>query len=462
MALDCWPCVGGIDNLFKKILVANRGEIALRVIRACKELDIPTVTVYSKADEDSLHVKLADEAICIGPPQPSQSYLNIPSIISAAQVTGADAIHPGYGFLAENTQFAEVCESCGIVFIGPPPRAIERMGNKAEARRMMLEADVPVVPGSEGAIRSEKEALSFAREISYPLIIKASAGGGGRGMRIAQNERELKKFLQTASSEAEAAFGSSEVYIEKYVEEPRHIEFQILADKMGNVIHLGERECSIQRRYQKLIEESPSSVLTDELREKMGKAAVEAARVAGYTNAGTVEFLLDRQGDYYFMEMNTRIQVEHPVTEMVTGIDIVKEQIKLAAGEPLDHSQADVRLDGHAIEFRVNAEDTTKDFMPVAGTIRLYNPPGGPWVRVDSHLYSGYVVSPHYDSLLAKLIVWGETRDEAINRARRALDEFIIVGLETTIPFHLEMVNDACFKKGEIHTDYISKRISND
>ncbi|MEW6188672.1 MAG: acetyl-CoA carboxylase biotin carboxylase subunit [Actinomycetota bacterium] len=446
--------------MFKKVLIANRGEIALRIIRACKELDIPTVAVYSKADADSLHTKLADEAVCIGPPDSSKSYLNIPGIISAAEVTGADAIHAGYGFLAENPQFAEVCESCGITFIGPPSRVISAMGNKIEAKKLMEEAGVPVIPGGSEIIRGEEEALACARDISYPVIIKAAAGGGGRGMRIAYNEDDLKGLLQTASSEAGTAFGNSDIYLEKYIEQPRHIEFQILADKYGNVIHLGERDCSIQRRYQKLIEESPS-ILSREKREEMGKAAVAAAKAANYVNAGTVEFLVDEEGNYYFMEMNTRIQVEHPVTEMVTGVDIVKEQIRLAAGERLAHSQSRIKLYGHAIEFRINAEDPEEDFLPRAGKIKLFNPPGGPGVRVDSHLYSGYLIPSHYDSLLAKLIIWGETREEAILRARRALNEFIIVGLETTIPFHLKVVEDDFFRKGEIYTDFISRRILN-
>jgi len=447
--------------VFKKVLIANRGEIALRIIRACRELDIPTVAVYSEADADSLHTKLADESVCIGPPDSGKSYLNIPGIISTAEVTGADAIHAGYGFLAENPQFAEVCESCGLTFIGPSSKAISAMGNKIEAKRLVKEAGVPVIPGSNGIVRSEEEALACAEEISYPVIIKAAAGGGGRGMRIAYNEGDLKRLLQTASSEAGTAFGNSDIYLEKYIEQPRHIEFQILADKYGNVIHLGERDCSIQRRYQKLIEESPSPILNREEREEMGKAAVAAAKAANYVNAGTVEFLVDEQENYYFMEMNTRIQVEHPVTEMVTGVDIVKEQIRLAAGERLAHSQSYIKLYGHAIEFRINAEDPEEDFLPRAGKIKLFNPPGGPGVRVDSHLYSGYVIPSHYDSLLAKLIVWGETRDEAILRARRALSEFIIVGLETTISFHLKVVEDEFFRKGEIYTDFISRRILN-
>ncbi|MDP3013702.1 MAG: acetyl-CoA carboxylase biotin carboxylase subunit, partial [Candidatus Subteraquimicrobiales bacterium] len=397
--------------MFKKILVANRAEIALRVIRACKELGIKAVAVYSDVDRDCLHVKMADEAICIGPAQASASYLNIPAIVSAAEISGAEAIHPGYGFLAENAQFVEACESCNIVFIGPSTDAIKKMGNKAEAKKMMAEVGIPTIPGSEDVVTSEKEALAIANNLSYPVIIKAAAGGGGRGMRVVQNEKELKEFLQTASSEAQAAFGDSSVYLEKYIEEPRHIEIQILADAYGNVIHLGERDCSIQRRHQKLIEESPSPALDEALREKMGASAVRAAEAVNYKNAGTVEFLLDKNRNYHFMEMNTRVQVEHPVTEMVTGVDIVKEQIMIAMGEKLDHTQDDIKLHGHSIEFRINAEDPDKKFMPSGGRVTFFNPSGGPGVRVDSHLYSGYVVPNNYDSLLAKLIVWGETRE---------------------------------------------------
>jgi acetyl-CoA carboxylase biotin carboxylase subunit len=448
--------------MFKKVLVANRGEIAVRIIRACKELGIQTVAVYSEADADSLHTKLADEAVCIGPAQGHRSYLNIPNIISAAEISGAEAIHPGYGFLAENAQFAEICRSCHITFIGPSPESIETMGHKSEARKRMMAAGVPVTPGTEGSVVGEKEALKAAEKIGYPVIIKASAGGGGRGMRIAQNKKELVKFLQMAQAEAKAAFGNDDVYMEKYVEEPRHIEFQILADSHGNVIHLGDRDCSIQRRHQKLIEESPSPSLTDEVRKQMGDVAVKAARAVGYESAGTIEFLVEPNGNYYFMEMNTRVQVEHPVTEMVTGIDIIREQIRIAAGEKLNITQEEVQQRGHAIEFRVNAEDSTKDFMPQAGTLNLYIPPGGPGVRVDSHMYTGYKVPHYYDSLLAKLIVWGNDRDEAIERGRRALDEYVIMGLETTIPFHLKVLDNAFFKKGEIYTNFIARRVLND
>lgn len=448
--------------MFSKVLIANRGEIAVRVIRACKELGIPTVAIYSEADTEALHAKLADEAICIGPAQTHRSYLNIPNIISAAEVTGADAIHPGYGFLAENPQFADICRSCHITFIGPVAEAIETMGHKSEARRRMVEAGVPVTPGTSGSVSGEKEALSAAEKIGYPVIIKASAGGGGRGMRVAQNEKELVKFLQMAQSEAKAAFGNDDVYMEKYVNEPRHIEFQILADGHGNVIHLGDRDCSIQRRHQKLIEESPSPSINPEMRKEMGEVAVRAAKAVGYTSAGTIEFLVEPDGSYYFMEMNTRVQVEHPVTEMVTGVDIIKEQIRVAAGEKLSYTQDDIKQNGHAIEFRINAEDPSRDFMPAGGRVTLFNPPGGPGVRVDSHLYTGYDVPNYYDSLLAKLIVWGKDRNEAINRGRRALEECVVMGLATTIPFHLRVLDNAFFKKGEIYTNFISRRILNE
>lgn len=448
--------------MFRKVLVANRGEIAVRVIRACKELDIPTVAIYSEADAEALHAKLADEAICIGPAQSHRSYLNIPNIISAAEISGADAIHPGYGFLAENPQFADICKSCHITFIGPPAEVIEAMGHKSEARRRMMEANVPVTPGTSGSVADAKEALAAAEKIGYPVIIKASAGGGGRGMRIAQNEKEVAKFLQMAQSEAKAAFGNDDVYMEKYVEEPRHVEIQILADGHGNVIHLGERDCSIQRRHQKLIEESPSPSISEQIRSEMGEVAVRAAKSVGYTNAGTIEFLVEPDGRYYFMEMNTRVQVEHPVTEMVTGVDIIKEQIRVAAGEKLNYKQEDIKRAGHAIEFRINAEDPSRDFMPAGGKVALFNPPGGPGVRVDSHLYTGYEVPNYYDSLLAKLIVLGKDRDEAINRGRRALEEFVIMGLATTIPFHLKVLDNAFFKKGEVYTNFIQKWVLNE
>jgi len=445
--------------LFKKILIANRGEIALRIIRACKELSIPTVAVYSEADKDSLPVKLADEAVCIGPPQSAQSYLNIPSIISAAELTGADAIHPGYGFLAESPTFVEVCRSCNLEFIGPNVEVMKLMGSKALAKEKVSKIGVPVIPGTNSQIKDREEILKFTKEAGYPVMIKASAGGGGRGMRLAQNEYDLLNQIQMAQSEAKAAFGDPEIYFEKYIEEPRHIEFQIMGDRFGNVIHLGERDCSIQRRHQKLIEESPSAVLTSALRKKMGETAIKISKAIKYEGAGTIEFLLDKHGDFYFMEMNTRVQVEHPVTEVVTGIDIVKEQIRIAAGEKMRHTQDKVELNGHAIEFRINAEDPNKNFMPQAGEIKLFNPPGGPGVRVDSHIYSGYKIPPYYDSLLGKLIIWGETRDEAIARSKRALDEFIIIGPETVIPFHLKVIDNAFFRKGEVYTNFVSRRI---
>lgn len=445
--------------MFKKILVANRGEIALRIIRACRELDIETVAVFSEADRDALHVKAADEAVCIGPAQSSKSYLNIPNIISAAELTGVDAIHPGYGFLSENARFAEICESCGITFIGPSSSAIENMGDKAKARKAMIEAGVPVVPGSKEIITDVDTAARIAEEIGYPVLIKASAGGGGKGMRVAQNAKELVKSIQAAQTEAQAAFGNPEIYLEKYVEEPRHIEFQILADKYGNVVHLGERDCSMQRRNQKLLEESPSSALTPELRAEMGAAAVQATKAVNYSNAGTIEFLLDRNGRYYFIEMNTRIQVEHPVTEFVTGLDLVKEQIRIANGEPLGLTQADITTRGWAIECRINAENPDKNFMPSPGTIEIYHVPGGPGVRVDSAVYQGYSIPPYYDSMIGKLIVWGANREEAIQRMKRALEEFVIEGINTTIPFHLKVLDNAFFRRGEVYTNFIQRRI---
>ncbi|HWJ03218.1 MAG TPA: acetyl-CoA carboxylase biotin carboxylase subunit [Verrucomicrobiae bacterium] len=445
--------------MFKKILVANRGEIALRIIRACREMDIKTVAVYSQADRNSLHVREADEAFCIGPAQSSKSYLHIPNIISAAEVAGVDAIHPGYGFLAENAYFAEICESCNIKFIGPRAKAIEIMGDKATARRTMIDAGVPVVPGSEGIITNPEEAFEIAQGIGFPVMIKASAGGGGKGMRIAHSQSDLLKAIQTAQAEAEAAFGNSEIYLEKYVEEPRHIEFQILADTHGNVVHLGERDCSMQRRNQKLIEEAPSAALNDELRSRMGQAAIKAAKAADYSSAGTIEFLLDKHFNFYFIEMNTRIQVEHPVTEAITGIDLIKEQIRLAAGETLGYGQEDIKINGWAIECRINAENPDKNFMPSPGLISAYHPPGGFGVRVDSAAYAGYAIPPFYDSMIGKLIVWGRTRDEAINRMKRALLEFEIDGVSTTIPFHLKVLDNAFFRRGEVYTNFIQRRI---
>lgn len=445
--------------MFKKILIANRGEIALRVIRACRELDIETVAVFSEADREALHVKAADEAVCVGPVAGAKSYLNIPNIISAADLTGVDAIHPGYGFLAENARFAEICESHGFTFIGPSPKVIEIMGDKGIARKTMLDNGIPVVPGSKDVINDDDNAEAVAQEIGYPVLIKASAGGGGKGMRVAHSAKELSSSIQLAQNEAQAAFGNAEVYLEKYLEEPRHIEFQILGDNFGNIIHLGERDCSVQRRHQKLLEESPSCALTPELRAEMGEVAVKAAKMVEYRNAGTIEFLLDSHGNYYFMEMNTRIQVEHPVTELVTGIDLVKEQIRLAAGEPLGYTQDDVQLRGWAIECRINAENPEKDFMPSPGTIKIYHVPGGPGVRIDSAAYQGYSIPRYYDSMVGKLIVWGNTREEAIVRMRRALEELVVDGIHTTIPFHLRVLDNAFYQRGEIYTNFVQRRI---
>lgn len=446
--------------MFKKILIANRGEIAVRIIRAAKELGIATVAVYSEADKDALHVKLADEAFCIGPPPPNQSYLNIPSILSVAEVSGAEAIHPGYGFLAENAKFAEICEASKIVFIGPPIDAMQRMGDKATAKKTMIKAGVPVVEGSNGVINDEGEALRLADKLGYPVAIKATAGGGGRGLRIAFNHDEFLKLMRTARSEAEVAFGNPEVYIEKFIEEPRHIEVQILADKFGNVVHLGERDCSIQRRHQKLIEESPSPVIDERTRRKLGEAAVKAAKAVNYYSAGTIEFLYDKHGKFYFMEMNTRVQVEHPVTEMVTSVDIIKEQISVAAGERLSVKQGDIKFSGHAIECRINAENYEKNFMPSPGLIKAYLAPGGIGVRVDSHAYPGYMIQPHYDSLIAKLIVWGKTRAEAIKRMERALDEYVIDGIHTTIPFHQKVMRNEVFLHGSVNTKFIEEHFT--
>jgi len=443
--------------MFKKILIANRGEIAVRIIRAAKEMGIQTVAVYSEADRDSLHVKIADESFCIGPPPPNQSYLNIPRIISVAEVSGADAIHPGYGFLAENSKFVEICKASGITFIGPEISAMEQMGDKATARRTMMKSGVPVVPGSEGIIKDDDEARQLANKIGYPVLIKATAGGGGRGMRIAWDENELISAMKTAQTEAGAAFGNPDVYIEKYLEEPRHIEVQILADKYGNVVHLGERDCSIQRRHQKLVEEAPSPSIDDRTRKKLGEAAVKAAKAVHYHSAGTVEFIFDKHGKFYFMEMNTRVQVEHPVTEMITGIDIIKEQIKISAGEKLPFRQGNIKIHGHAIECRINAENYEKNFMPCPGRLKAYLPPGGMGVRVDSHAYTGYQIPPNYDSLVAKIIVYGKDRDEAIKIMQRALDEFVVDGIHTTIPFHLKVLRNEAFRRGEITTKFIEE-----
>lgn len=441
--------------MFRKILIANRGEIALRIIYACKELGIQTVAVYSEADRDSLHIRYADEAFCVGPAPSSKSYLNIPNIISAATIAGVDAIHPGYGFLAENARFVEICETHNIKFIGPSAEAIAKMGDKAQAKRMMEKAGVPVIPGSEGPVSDQKEALKLAAEIGYPVMIKASAGGGGRGMRIAHNEKDLIKSFQTAQAEAEASFNNPEVYLEKFIPNPRHIEVQILCDEHGNGVYLGERDCSLQRRHQKVLEEAPSPAVTPEMRKLLGETALRGAQAVGYTNAGTIEFLMDEKGNFYFMEMNTRIQVEHPVTEMVTGIDLVKKQIEIAAGAPLGLKQEDVKINGHAIECRINAEDPYKNFLPSPGEIQFYHPPGGPGVRVDSCAYTGYTIPPYYDSLIAKLVTWGKDREEAINRMARALDEFEIYGIASTILFHLEVIHHPLFRSGDVTTNFI-------
>ncbi len=442
--------------MFEKVLIANRGEIALRIIRACREMGIPTVAVYSEADADSLHVRFADQEVCIGPPPSSQSYLDPARIISAAEVTDADAIHPGYGFLAENAHFAEVCEECKIKFIGPSPDTIRLMGDKAQAKRTMLSAGVSVIPGSNGIVSGIDEAIKIARKIKYPVMIKAAAGGGGRGMRLAYSESDLSKNFAMAQGEAEKAFGNPTVYIEKFIENPKHVEFQIVGDEHGNIIHLGERDCSVQRRHQKLIEETPCAVIDEKLRREMGHVAIKAAKAVGYTGAGTIEFLLDANRHFYFMEMNTRIQVEHPVTEAVTGVDIIREQIRVAAGEELSMKRRDIELRGHAIECRINAEDPERDFLPCPGKIVTYHTPGGPGVRIDSHVYSEYVIPPFYDSMIAKLIVWGATRQQAIARMTRALDEFIIEGVKTTIPFHQEVMRSTEFLDGKFGTDFIN------
>jgi acetyl-CoA carboxylase, biotin carboxylase subunit len=442
--------------MFKKILIANRGEIALRVIYACREMGIKTVAVYSEADENSLHVRFADEDVCIGPPRPGGSYLNVPAVISAAEITGADAIHPGYGFLSESAYLAEVCEACHIRFIGPDPRVIRLMGDKARARRVMRKAGVPVLPGSEGVIDSDEKAQKIAKDIGYPVLIKATAGGGGRGMRVATNPGELGQAFKTAQREAEAAFGVKDVYLEKYVESPRHIEFQILGDHHGAVLHLGERECSIQRRHQKLIEESPSPALTDKLRRKMGGIVVDAARAVQYTNAGTFEFLLDAQGKFYFMEANTRLQVEHGVTELVTGVDIVKEQIRIAAGERLSFKQSEITFSGHAMECRINAEcpDT---FAPSPGTITVFALPGGPGVRVDTAAHSDCTISPYYDSMIAKVMTYGRDRQEAIARMRRTLEMTVIEGIKTNVPLQLRIINEPDFQAGRLSTAFMNR-----
>jgi acetyl-CoA carboxylase, biotin carboxylase subunit len=443
--------------MIRKVLVANRGEIALRVIRACRELGIRTVAVYSQADRESLHVRFADEDVCIGPPAARDSYLNIPRLIAAAEVTGADAIHPGYGFLAENAEFAEICTRSDIVFIGPDAEHIRLMGDKSVARSTMAGVGVPTVPGSEGAIEDPAEALEVAKEIGFPVIIKAAAGGGGKGMRVATEESTFVAQFGMAQNEARAAFGDGSVYIEKYLVKPRHVEIQVIGDNHGRIVHLGERECSIQRRHQKLIEEAPSVAVTPELRERMGEAATRGAHAIGYRSAGTVEFLLDEDGSFYFMEMNTRIQVEHPVTELVTGVDLVKEQILVAAGHPLSLPDGPVALRGHAIECRINAEDPARNFAPSPGMITTYHAPGGPGVRVDSHVYAGYLVPPFYDSLIGKLIVHGNTRDEAIVRMSLALESYVIEGVHTTAPFLLELLQDERFRSGDVDTKFVDR-----
>jgi len=445
--------------MFKKILIANRGEVALRVIFACRELGIKTVAVYSEADENSLHVRFADEDVCIGPARSADSYLNVPGVISAAEITGADAIHPGYGFLSESAYLAEVCEACHIRFIGPDPQVIRLMGDKARARRVMKKAGVPILPGSDGLIESEDKALRIAKEIGYPVIIKATAGGGGRGMRVVRAAGELPHAFKTAQREAEAAFGVGDVYLERYVESPRHIEFQILGDHHGSVVHLGERECSIQRRHQKLLEESPSPALSEKMRRKMGNIVIDAARAVQYANAGTFEFLMDPDGHFYFMEANTRLQVEHPVTEMVTGVDIVKEQIRIAAGERLSFKQSEVTFTGHSIECRVNAEDP-ETFVPSPGLIHVFSVPGGPGVRVETAAHSDCTISPYYDSMIAKIIVHGRDRQEAIARMRRTLEMTVIEGIKTTIPLHLRILADPDFVAGKLSTSFMERLLA--
>lgn len=441
--------------MIEKILIANRGEIAVRVIRACREMGIRTVAVYSEADKDALHTQLADEAVCIGPAPSAESYLNMQNIISATLVSGADAIHPGFGFLSENSKFAELCEQCKITYIGPDSKVISALGNKSVARNTMVEAGVPVIPGSKEPVYTVEEGEKIAGEIGYPIIVKAALGGGGKGMRVAQTPDEFQASFQTAQKEAQMAFGDGTMYLEHFVEHPRHIEFQILADKYGNVIHLGERDCSIQRNHQKMIEESPCEVISDELRARMGEAAVKAAKAAGYENAGTIEFLLDKEGRFYFMEMNTRIQVEHPVTEWVTGIDLIKEQIRIADGQKLSFTQQDIEINGHAIECRINAENPEKGFRPSPGTITDLHLPGGKGIRVDSAIYSGCSISPYYDSMVAKLIVWAKNRDEAIQKMQSALGEVIIEGIDTNVDYLYELLNNPVYQSGEFNVNFI-------
>ena len=445
--------------MVEKVLIANRGEIALRIVRSCRELGIATVAVFSTIDKKALHVQLADEAVCVGDSLSNKSYLNIPNILAAATSRGVDAIHPGYGFLAENDKFAEMCNDHGIVFIGPSPKAIRSMGDKSTAKETMDRVGVPTVPGSKGLLSNVDEAYNLAEEIGYPVIIKATAGGGGRGMRLVENKGNLEKMFKAAQGEAEAAFGNDGLYMEKFIKKPRHVEIQILADRSGNVVHLGERDCSVQRRHQKLLEESPSPAINSDLRKKMGNAAIAAAKSIGYEGAGTVEFLVDDNNNFYFMEMNTRIQVEHPVTEMVTGVDLIAEQIKIAGGENLEFNQDDIQLNGHAIECRINAEDPSHNFRPSHGKITGWLPPGGPGVRVDSHVYTGYEIPPFYDSLIGKLIVWGKDRNTAIKRMNRALNECAVTGIPTTINFHLTLLNKTKFREGRIHTKYVEEEL---
>jgi len=442
-----------------KLLIANRGEIALRILRSCREMGIATVAVYSTVDKNALHVQLADEAVCVGDSPSSKSYLNIPNILAAATSRGVDAIHPGYGFLAENDRFAEICGDHGLVFVGPSPHAIRSMGDKSTAKSTMEKVGVPTVPGSEGLLESVSAASDLAKEMGYPVMIKATAGGGGRGMRLVGHADELENLFKAAQGEAEAAFGNPGLYMEKFIDRPRHVEVQILADRFGNVVHLGERDCSIQRRHQKLLEESPSPALGNDLRIKMGEAAVAAAKSINYEGAGTVEFLLDRQGNFYFMEMNTRIQVEHPVTEIVTGMDLISEQLRIAGGEKLQLSQEEIKIEGHAIECRINAEDPSHNFRPSPGKITGWLPPGGPGVRVDSHVYTGYDIPPFYDSLIGKLIVWGKDREAALKRMERALNECAVTGITTTIDFHLKLLKREEFIKGDVHTKFVEQEM---
>lgn len=447
---------------FHKILIANRGEIAVRIIRACKEMGIYTVAVYSEADREALHVRMADEAYCIGPTPSKDSYLNFTNIMSVATLTECDAIHPGYGFLAENASFAEICETCNITFIGPSPDAINRMGDKSVAKQTMIDANVPVIPGSEGLVEDLEEAIKIGRTIGYPILIKATAGGGGKGIRIADDEDMLIHQIMAAQQEAQMAFGNAGVYLEKYLTGMKHVEIQIIGDKHGNVVHLGERDCSVQRRRQKLLEEAPCAVLTEEVRTKMGDAAIRAAKAVNYSGAGTLEFLLGQDNQFYFMEMNTRIQVEHPVTEMVTGVDLIKEMIRVAEGNELSFKQEDIVINGWSIECRINAENTDKNFMPSAGRVEFYLPAGGLGVRIDSAVYQGYTISPHYDSMVAKLIVWAKTREEAIARMKRALSEFTIEGIYTTIPFHLKLLNHKKFIQGDFDIKFLEEHDVND